>query len=69
MSDRLLRRLEVEKLTGLSRSSIYRLISKGKFPPPVRVSDAAVRWKESDVTGWIQSRPAATSERGSSTAA
>ena len=69
MSARLMRRQEVEKLTGLSRASIYRLIRSGRFPPPVRVSDAAVRWKESEVTVWIESRPAATGERSSSAAA
>ena len=62
MSDRLLHRREVEKLTGLSRASIYRLMSEGEFPRPVRVSAKAVRWKESDITTWIQSRPAATNE-------
>ena len=69
MSDRLLRRTEVEELTGLSRSSIYRRMADGEFPRPVRVGALAVRWKESDITAWIQSRPAATSERGSSTGA
>ena len=68
MNDRLLRRREVEELTGLSRASIYRLIRDGRFPAPVRVSDAAVRWKASDITIWIQSRPVATSELGSSSA-
>ena len=69
MSDRLLRRPEVEELTGLSRASIYRWMGSGKFSPPVRVGSMAVRWKESDITAWMQSLPAATSERGSSTAA
>ena len=69
MSDRLLRRPEVEELTGLSRASIYRWIGDGKFPLPVRIGATAVRWKESDITAWIQSLPTATSERGSSTAA
>ena len=69
MSDRLLRRPEVEELTGLSRASIYRRMDSGKSPPPVRVGSIAVRWKESDITAWMQSLPAATSERGSSTAA
>ncbi len=68
MSDILLRRREVEERTGLSRASIYRRIGDGKFPPPVRVGSMAVRWKESDITAWIQSLPTATSERGSSTA-
>ena len=69
MNDRLLRRREVEELTGLSRASIYRMMGSGRFPRPVRVSATAVRWKESDITVWIQSRPVATSELGSTTAA
>ena len=51
MQDRLLRRRQVESITGLSRSSIYRLMQNGEFPRPVRVGPAAVRWKTSDITG------------------
>ena len=53
MSDRLLRRRQVEEITGMGRSSIYRLMQHGDFPPPVRVGPAAVRWRESDITGWL----------------
>ena len=42
MQDRLLRRREVEKITGISRSSIYRLMPDGEFPRPVKVGPAAV---------------------------
>ncbi len=62
MQDRLLRRREVEKITAMSRSSIYRLMHEDEFPRPVRVGPAAVRWKASDITAWIESRPLATSE-------
>ena len=68
MSDRLLRRREVEELTGLSRASIYRLMRDDRFPLPVRVSDTAVRWRASDINVWIESRPVATSELGSTPA-
>ena len=68
MQDRLLRRRKVEELTGLSRASIYRLMRKGRFPLPVKVSATAVRWKESDITAWIESRPVATSDFGSTAA-
>ena len=34
MEERLLRRREVEKITGMSRSSIYRLMPDGEFPRP-----------------------------------
>ncbi len=65
MNEKLLRRREVEELTGLSRASVYRLISEGEFPRPVRVSATAVRWKASDIDAWIKSRPLSTSELGS----
>ena len=59
MKDRLLRRRQVEEVTGMSRSSIYRLMQDGEFPRPVRVGPAAVRWKASDLTAWLESRPVA----------
>ena len=48
----------------MGRSSIYRLMQDGDFPPPVRVGLAAVRWKESDIMGWLESRPLARSPSG-----
>ena len=57
MRDRLLRRREVERITGLSNSSIYRLMPQGKFPERVYVSSKAVRWRESDINDWLDSRP------------
>jgi len=62
MHDRLLRRRDVEKITGMSRSSIYRLMQESEFPWPVKVGPAVVRWKASDIAAWIESRPVATSE-------
>ncbi len=62
MQDRLLRRRNVEEVTGLSRSSIYRLMQEGEFPRPVKVGLAAVRWRESDITAWLESRPVAMGE-------
>ena len=69
MNDRLLRRREVEEFIGLSRASIYRLMRSGRFPLPVRVSATAVRWKASDISIWIESRPVAESQLGSPPAA
>ena len=64
MGDRLLRRRQVEKITGMKRSSIYRLMQDGDFPRPVKVGPAAVRWKESEVNTWVESRPKATGDSG-----
>ena len=59
MHDRLLRRPQVEEITSISRSSIYRLMQDGEFPRPVKVGSAAVRWRASDITVWLESRPVA----------
>lgn len=53
---RLLRRREVERRVGRSRSSIYALIADGRFPRPVRVGARAVRWVEAEVDSWIAAR-------------
>jgi prophage regulatory protein len=53
MAQKLLRRPEVEALTGLSRTSIYRMMEEGDFPRPVRVGKRAVAWREADLANWL----------------
>lgn len=53
------RRKAVEELTGLSRSTIYDLMSKDMFPRPVKLTGRAVAWPESKIIEWLESRPAA----------
>lgn len=57
---RLLRRPEVERETGLSRSSIYRLMDEGKFPRPRRTAYRAVAWASVEIDVWKASRPLAS---------
>ena len=54
MSDPLLRRQEVEREIGLSRSTIHRQVAEGLFPKPIRVGVRSVRWRESDIEKWKQ---------------
>lgn len=54
---RLMRRPEVERETGLSRSSIYRLMDEGKFPRPRRTGYRAVAWPSAEIDAWKASRP------------
>ena len=68
MHDRLLRRRDVERITGMSRASIYRLMQDGDFPRPVKIGSTAVRWKQSDIVAWIESLPVAMSDLGSNVA-
>ena len=54
---RILRRPEVEKIVGLSRASIYRLMDKDAFPRPVSLGGLrAVGWRSEDIENWIESR-------------
>ena len=59
MSIRLLRRPEVEKLTGLSRSSIYALMDRGEFPRPRRIGQRAVAWDAATLERWLATREVA----------
>ena len=54
----LLRRVEVEKLTGLGKTTIYRRMGAGSFPRPVRIDGKGgpVRWRAADVRRWLESR-------------
>lgn len=56
MSDKLLRRQEVESRTGLSRSTIYEWMNRGEFPRPIALGSRLVAWRESDVAAWIEAR-------------
>ena len=56
---RLIREKEVLKLTGLSRSTLHRMVDAGEFPPPVRTSRRSVAWRLREVLAWLESRPLA----------
>lgn len=51
----LLRRGDVEAMTGLRTSSLYGLIADGKFPRPVHIGAHSVAWRECEVLDWIDS--------------
>ena len=50
---------EVSEITGLSRSSVYRKIKDGTFPPAVRLGEMARGWRLSDIRDWIAGLPTA----------
>lgn len=39
--------------TGLSRSTIYSLISRGEFPQKIQLSTRSIGFLESEVNDWI----------------
>lgn len=50
----------VIRITGLSRSTLYRLIADESFPRPVRLGPRAVAWRRSDIDAWGEARSMAT---------
>jgi prophage regulatory protein len=57
---RILKQPETSRLTGLPKSSLYRLESRGQFPARVRLSESSIGWRSDEVQAWIDSRPRAT---------
>jgi prophage regulatory protein len=51
--DRIVRMKTVLARTGLSRSTIYRKIAEGTFPPRLKISVNGAGWRESDIDRWI----------------
>ncbi len=43
---------ELCELVGVCRSTVYRWISEGSFPQPVRIGERAVRWRIDDIDAW-----------------
>lgn len=53
---RLIRVKEATQKTGMSKSSIYDLMSKNQFPKVVRLSARSVAFIESEIDEWIACR-------------
>ena len=51
--DRIVRLNTVLARTGLSRSTIYRKIAEGTFPPQLRISTNGAGWREFDINRWV----------------
>ena len=66
---RLLRRTEITALTGLARTTIYDMVRRGDFPPPLRLSRNYAAWREDDVQDWLNSRPVTLGPTATPTAA
>jgi prophage regulatory protein len=62
-ADSYLRFPQVRERTGLSRTTIHRLIKAGSFPRPKSLGARAVGWKLSAVKSWCASRPDAREQQ------
>ena len=55
---RIIRIKTVQARTSLSKSTIYRKIADGTFPPQIKISVNGAGWHESDIDRWIADPPA-----------
>ena len=58
----LLRLPAVIQITGLARSTIYKLMAEGQFPGSLRITQRSVAWSSADIAQWIESRAPSRSQ-------
>ncbi len=56
MTDRNIREPECEHITGLSRTTRWRLERAGLFPKRHQISPNAIGWLESRIQKWLRDR-------------
>ena len=64
MTERILRRPEVEARCGIGRSTLYDWMARGEFPQPVKLGARLVGWKESTISAWLDAREPRTADAG-----
>jgi prophage regulatory protein len=47
---------EILSRTGLGRTTIYKMIKDGAFPPNVSIGARSSAWLESEIEAWISAR-------------
>lgn len=56
LDDALLSKKDIVKVTRLGARSICRMVSDGRFPPPIRFAQNLIRWRHSDIKAWLTKR-------------
>ena len=59
---RVLRCREVQQILGVSKSTVYRLVSSGALAKPLRIGERAVAWLLADIEEFLASRERAGSD-------
>ena len=53
---KLLKLPDLIEITGMSRSTILRMIDEGKFPRPIKLNLRTNAWVEAELKDWVNSR-------------
>ena len=56
LNHRILRLIDVVRITGIPRSSIYHLIELGTFPSYIKIGERSSGWLEHEIQAWIEQR-------------
>ena len=64
MTHRVIRRPEVEILTGIPRSTLYAKIAAGDFPTQIKIGKRSVGWLEAEVNDWLNNCQRSTQKLG-----
>jgi prophage regulatory protein len=56
MEQALLRLADVQRRVGLKRSTVYELVRRGEFPPPIHLSSRCTAWLAEEIDSWIKAR-------------
>ena len=54
--ERFVRESECRQVTGLSRTTRWRLERQSRFPARIQLSANAVAWRESEILAWMSAR-------------
>lgn len=63
--EKLLNDKDVAEKLAISRASVWRFVSEGKLPRPVRLSESTQRWKASELNSYLASLQAEESNLSS----
>lgn len=64
---KLIRLPEVLERTAMKKTSVYKLITEGEFPPPVKIGPMSA-WVEQEIIDWISERACARQSMSSTVA-
>jgi prophage regulatory protein len=56
--DRILDPQELLERIPLDRSTVYRMVQEGRFPPPIRLTAFRIGWRWSAILAWLAEREA-----------
>jgi excisionase family DNA binding protein len=51
---------QVARYLVISRRLVWKLVSTGKLPEPIRIGGRLARWRRTDIDGWLAEQAAAS---------